>query len=63
MLGHSAIGGSLLSGYNKARYAAEVGEALQIVADQLDAIVAGVNNIVPMRRPIERPFSETPPSS
>jgi integrase len=51
MLGHAAIGSQLLSGYNKARYAAEVGEALQIVADQLDAIAAGVDNVIPMRRP------------
>lgn len=51
MLGHAVIGSALLAGYNKSRYSAEHGDALQIVADQLDAIVAGIDNLIPMRRP------------
>jgi hypothetical protein len=48
LLGHRAIGGSLLAGYNQSRYTAEVAEALQQVADLLDALAAGENNIIPL---------------
>ena len=51
LLGHRNIGDQLTAGYSKARYAAEVGEILQLVADRLEAIENGQNNIVPMRRP------------
>ena len=36
ILGHRAIGGSLIAGYNKSRFTSEVGEWLQKVADHLD---------------------------
>ena len=48
-LGHSNIGGSLLAGYSKARYAQEVSEALQVLADRLEALEAGLDNVVPLR--------------
>jgi integrase len=38
MLGHSNVGGQLVSGYNKSRYLAEHAEALQKIADYLDEI-------------------------
>ena len=49
LLGHRAIGGSLLSGYNQSRYTREVAIALQQVGDMLDSLVAGRDNIVTMR--------------
>jgi integrase len=53
LLGHRAIGGSLHAGYNQSRYRAEVADALQMVADLLDALRAGTDNIVAIRqRPI-----------
>lgn len=36
ILGHRAIGGSLIAGYNKSRFTSEVGEWLQKVADHLE---------------------------
>lgn len=36
ILGHRAIGGSLIAGYNKSRFTSEVGEWLQKVADFLE---------------------------
>ena len=39
LLGHRAIGGQLISGYNQSRYSAEVEAALQQVADFADALV------------------------
>ena len=41
LLGHRSIGGSLHAGYNQSRYRAEVADALQMVADLLDALAAG----------------------
>ena len=49
LLGHRAIGGSLLSGYNQSRYTREVAIALQQVGDMLDSLVAGRDNIVTLR--------------
>ena len=49
LLGHRSIGGGLHSGYNQSRYRAEVGVALQMVADLLDALSAGEDNIVAIR--------------
>ena len=46
LLGHRSIGGSLHAGYNQSRYRGEVGNALQMVADMLDALAAGENNVV-----------------
>jgi integrase len=51
LLGHRSIGGALHAGYNQSRYRAEVAEALQRVADLLDALRAGENNVVALRRP------------
>lgn len=46
LLGHRSIGGSLHAGYNQSRYRAEVGNALQMVADLLDALQAGQDNVI-----------------
>jgi integrase len=53
LLGHGSIGGRLHAGYNQSRYKAEVGAALQMVADLLDALSTGQDN-APIRRPINR---------
>jgi len=50
LLGHRSIGGGLHAGYNQSRYRAEVGIALQMVADLLDALSAGKDNIVAIRK-------------
>jgi integrase len=49
LLGHRSIG-SLHAGYNQSRYRAEVGNALQMVADMLDALKAGTDNVIAMWR-------------
>ena len=49
LLGHRSIGGRLHAGYNQSRYRAEVADALQMVADNLDALAAGEDNIVAIR--------------
>jgi len=51
LLGHRNIGDQLTAGYSKARYTAEVGSILQLVADRLDALENGEDNIVLLRRP------------
>jgi integrase len=51
LLGHRNIGDQLTAGYSKARYATEVGEILQLVADRLDAFENGQDNVVLLRRP------------
>jgi len=50
LLGHRNIGDQLTAGYSKARYAAEVGGILQLVADRLEALENGQDNIVLLRR-------------
>jgi integrase len=50
LLGHRSIGGGLHAGYNQSRYRAEVAHALQMVADLLDALAAGQDNIVAIRK-------------
>jgi integrase len=50
LLGHRTIGGGLHAGYNQSRYRAEVADALQMVADLLDALAAGEDNIVAIRK-------------
>jgi integrase len=50
LLGHRSIGGGLHAGYNKSRYRAEVTDALQMVADLLDSLAAGQDNIIAIRR-------------
>ena len=51
LLGHRNIGDQLTAGYSKARYAAEVGEVLQLVADRLQAFGDDAqDNIVLLRR-------------
>jgi integrase len=49
LLGHRAIGGSLIAGYNKSRFTPEVAETLQRVGDLLASIEAGHDNVVVMR--------------
>ncbi len=46
LLGHSAIGGSLIAGYNQSRFPREVADALQQVGELLASIEAGQDNIV-----------------
>ncbi len=48
-LGHRAIGGTLVSGYNKSRFTPEVADALQRVGDLLASIESGVSNVTPLR--------------
>ena len=50
LLGHRSIGGGLHAGYNQSRYRAEVGVALQMAADLLDALSAGDDNIIAIRK-------------
>ena len=50
LLGHSDIGGDLHDGYNQSRYRPETAKALQMVADLLDALAAGEDNILAIRR-------------
>jgi integrase len=50
LLGHRSIGGGLHAGYNQSRYRTEVADALQMVADLLDALAAGQDNIVVIRK-------------
>jgi integrase len=46
VLGHRSIGGDLQSKYQRSRYAPEHAHALQLVADRIDAIVVGNDNVV-----------------
>jgi integrase len=46
LLGHRAIGGSLIAGYNQSRFTREVADALQQVGDLLTSIESGQHNIV-----------------
>jgi integrase len=50
LLGHRSIGGNLHDGYNQSRYRPEVADALQMVADLLDALAEGQDNIVAIRK-------------
>jgi integrase len=50
LLGHRSIGGSLHAGYNQSRYRPEVANALQMVSDLLEALEAGENNVVGLKR-------------
>ncbi len=50
LLGHRNIGGALHAGYNQSRYGHEVAAALQQVADLLDALERGEDNVVALRR-------------
>jgi integrase len=49
LLGHRAIGGSLVSGYNKSRFTPEVADALQLIGELIEALEAGQDNVVPLR--------------
>lgn len=51
LLGHRNIGDQLTAGYSKARYATEVGEILQLVADRLETFGTGKDNIILLRKP------------
>jgi integrase len=48
LLGHRAIGGSLIAGYNQSRFPREVADALQQVGDLLTSIESGQDNVVPL---------------
>jgi integrase len=48
LLGHRSIGGGLHAGYNQSRYRPEVGVALQRIADLIDTLAAGQDNVVPI---------------
>jgi integrase len=48
LLGHR-VGTSLHSGYNQSAYRREVAEALQGIADMLDRLAAGIDNVVALR--------------
>jgi integrase len=50
LLGHRAIGGQLISGYNQSRYTREVEAALQQVADFAEALAADDQNVVAFKR-------------
>jgi integrase len=50
LLGHRDIGGDLHDGYNQSRYGLEVAAALQAVADFLDAMARGKENVTAIRR-------------
>jgi integrase len=50
LLGHRTIGGGLHDGYNQSRYRRDVAAALQDVADWLDTLTAGEDNLVAIRR-------------
>ncbi len=46
MLGHRAIGGALIAGYNKSRFTPEVADALQRIGDLLASLESGQSKIV-----------------
>jgi integrase len=48
LLGHRAIGGSLIAGYSQSRFPREVADALQQVGDLLTSIESGQDNVVPL---------------
>jgi integrase len=50
LLGHRAIGGSLIAGYNKSRFTPEVADILQQVGGLLTSLEAVQDNVVAMRR-------------
>jgi integrase len=49
LLGHKNVGGQLTAGYSKSRYRREHAEALQRLADHVDAIEGGVANVTRLR--------------
>ena len=48
LLGHKNVGGQLTATYSKSRYRREHDEALQRLADQVDAIEHGISNVTPL---------------
>jgi integrase len=50
-LGHVTLHTPLAAVYNRARYQAQVAEALQRLADALDRIVAGEGEVIPLHAP------------
>ena len=50
LLGHKNIGGQLTATYSKSRYRREHAEALQRLADHVEAIESGGSNVAPLRR-------------
>jgi integrase len=49
LLGHKNVGGQLTATYSKSRYRREHAEALQRLADQIDAIERDESNILSLR--------------
>jgi integrase len=49
LLGHKNVGGQLTATYSKSRYRREHAEALQRLADQIDAIESDVYNVTALR--------------
>jgi integrase len=49
LLGHKNVGGQLTAGYSKSRYRREHAEALQRLADHVDAVERGVCNVTQLR--------------
>lgn len=49
LLGHKNVGGQLTAGYSKSRYRREHAEALQRLADHVDAIESGTSNVTSLR--------------
>ena len=49
LLGHKNVGGQLTAGYSKSRYRREHAEALQRLADHVDAIERSVSNVTPLK--------------
>lgn len=49
LLGHKNIGGQLTATYSKSRYRREHAHALQRLADKIDLVAAGADNVVSLR--------------
>jgi integrase len=49
LLGHKNVGGQLTASYSKSRYRSEHAEALQRLADQVDAIAHDGSNVTSLR--------------
>jgi len=50
LLGHKNVGGQLTASYSKSRYRREHAEALQRLADKIDAIESGASSVAVLRR-------------
>ena len=50
LFGHKNVGGQLTATYSKSRYRREHAEALQRLADHVEAIEGGTSNVTPLQR-------------